>query len=61
MADAIATQDPIKNPVNAQCMKCKDKRVIKDPERTVLENGREAVRGICPECGTKVFRIGHPE
>ena len=61
MADATAIQDPIKNPVSARCMKCKGDRVIKDPERTVLKNGREAVQGFCPECGTKTFRMGHPD
>ncbi|MCH8915531.1 MAG: hypothetical protein IIA82_06790 [Thaumarchaeota archaeon] len=44
--------------VTAYCVKCRAKRDIKDPEETKLKNGRPAVKGTCPECGTKVFRIG---
>ncbi|MGQ0605920.1 MAG: DUF5679 domain-containing protein, partial [Candidatus Nitrosotenuis sp.] len=25
-----------------------------------LKNGRPAVKGVCPKCGTNVFRIGAP-
>jgi len=42
------------------CMKCKTKREIKDPQVTELKNGRPAVKGTCPKCGTKMFRIGKP-
>jgi hypothetical protein len=31
---------------------------MKNPEKVTLKNGRPATRGICPNCGTKVFRIG---
>ncbi|MCH7757143.1 MAG: hypothetical protein IIA19_01500 [Thaumarchaeota archaeon] len=47
--------------VTAYCVKCRAKRDIKDPEATTLKNGRPAVKGTCPECGTKVFRIGKME
>jgi len=42
----------------AYCMKCRQKREIKDPKQITLKNNRPAVQGICPVCGTKVFRIG---
>ena len=42
----------------AYCVKCRDKREIKDPVETQLKNGRPAMKGTCPECGTNVFRIG---
>ncbi len=42
----------------AYCMKCRKKVEIKTPRAVVLKNGRPAVQGICPKCGTKVFRIG---
>jgi len=42
------------------CVKCRTKREMKDPEITKLKNGRPAVKGICPTCGTKMFRIGKP-
>ncbi|GIS96519.1 MAG: hypothetical protein CM1200mP23_3250 [Nitrososphaerota archaeon] len=37
-----------------------NKREIKDPQETTLKNGRPAVKGTCPECGTNMFRIGKP-
>jgi DNA-directed RNA polymerase subunit RPC12/RpoP len=44
--------------VQAYCFKCRKKVEIKDPKKVTLKNGRPAIRGICPACGTKVFRIG---
>ena len=46
--------------VTAYCVKCRAKRDIKDPEEIAMKNGRPAVKGTCPKCGTKVFRIGKP-
>jgi RNase P subunit RPR2 len=40
------------------CVKCKDKREIKDPQQITMKNGRPATQGTCPECGTKMFKIG---
>ena len=39
------------------CVKCKEKREIKDPEEVVMKNKRRAMKGTCPVCGTKMFRI----
>jgi hypothetical protein len=44
--------------MQAYCFKCKSKRDIKDPVTVTLKNGRPATQGSCPNCGTKVFRIG---
>ena len=44
----------------AYCVKCRTKREIKDPQETTLKNGRPAMKGTCPECGTNMFRIGKP-
>jgi len=44
--------------VQAYCMKCRKKVDIKDLKKVTLKNGRPAVQGSCPICGTKVFRIG---
>jgi len=44
----------------AYCVKCKAKRDIQDPKNVTLKNGRPAVKGTCPKCGTTVFRIGKP-
>lgn len=32
------------------CLKCRAKREMK--------NGKSATQGVCPVCGTKMFRIG---
>jgi hypothetical protein len=42
----------------AYCMKCRQKREMKDAKPVTLKNGRPAIQGVCPVCGTKVFRIG---
>jgi len=40
------------------CVKCKAKREIKDAKDIVMKNNRPATQGLCPECGTKIFKIG---
>ncbi len=44
--------------MEAYCFKCRAKREIKDPQQVTLKNGRPATQGSCPQCSTKVFRIG---
>ncbi len=40
-----------------RCMKCKEQVEIKNPKDTTMKTGMNAVKGECPKCGTKVFRI----
>ena len=42
----------------AYCVKCKTKREMKDATQITMKNGRPATAGKCPECGTKMFKIG---
>ncbi len=42
-------------------MKCKTKREILEPEATFNKAGAPVTRGICPECGTKMYRTGRTE
>ena len=42
----------------AYCVKCKTSIEIKDPQNVTLKNGKPVVKGVCPNCGTSVFRIG---
>jgi hypothetical protein len=42
----------------AYCMKCRTKKEIKNPKAVTLKNKRPATQGVCPSCGTKIFRIG---
>ena len=46
--------------IQGYCVKCKEKRQMKNAKKVSLPNGRPAAQGVCPECGTKMFRIGDP-
>jgi len=39
------------------CVKCKAKKEIKDGAEVTMKNGRKAMKGTCPTCGTGMFRI----
>jgi predicted GH43/DUF377 family glycosyl hydrolase len=43
--------------IRAYCVKCKAKREMQNPVVITLKNGRPAIQGICPRCGTRMFRI----
>jgi hypothetical protein len=40
------------------CVKERKKVEIKDPQQVTMKNGRPAIQGTCPDCGTKIFKIG---
>jgi hypothetical protein len=40
------------------CVKERKKVEIKDAKQVTMKNGRPAIQGTCPDCGTKIFRIG---
>ena len=42
--------------VEAYCVKCRAKREIKNPQEITLKNGRKAIKGVCPVCGTTLYR-----
>jgi len=42
----------------AYCVKCKAKKEIQNPTQVTMKNGRPAVQGSCPDCSTKLFKIG---
>jgi len=44
--------------MQAYCVKCREKKDIKNAKAIVMKNKRPAVQGECAVCGTKVFRIG---
>lgn len=44
--------------MEANCLKCREKREMSNEEPMTLKNGRPATKGDCPACGTKMFRIG---
>lgn len=39
------------------CVKCKAKKEITDAVEETMKNGRKAIKGRCPTCGTVMFKI----
>ena len=39
------------------CVKCKAKKEILDGVEETMKNGRKAIKGKCPTCGTVMFKI----
>ena len=39
------------------CVKCKAKKQIVDGVEETMKNGRRAIKGKCPTCGTVMFKI----
>ena len=44
--------------MQAYCVKCRTKREMRDTKSITMKNGKPATQGVCPTCGTKMFRIG---
>jgi hypothetical protein len=42
----------------AYCVKCRAKKTMKDEKAVTMKNGKPATQGVCPDCGTKMFKIG---
>ena len=47
--------------MEAYCVKCKAKREVQDPQAVFTKSGTPAVKGVCPVCGTKLYRMGRTE
>lgn len=43
--------------IKAYCMKCKAERVVQNVQIVMTKNGRPAANGVCPVCGTKMFKF----
>jgi len=41
----------------AYCVKCRQKRPMQNAKHIVTKNGRNAMEGHCPVCGTRLFRF----
>ena len=39
------------------CVKCREKRMMKDAKEVTTKNGRLAAKGTCPECGAGMFKF----
>ena len=44
--------------MEAYCLKCRTKREMKGAKPITMKNGKPATEGNCPECGTRMFKIG---
>jgi hypothetical protein len=44
--------------MEAFCLKERKKVEMKDPKQITMKNGKPATQGVCPNCGTKIFKIG---
>ena len=44
--------------LEAYCMKCKTRREMKDPQPEYTASGVAGTRGICPVCGTTMYKLG---
>jgi len=44
--------------MEAYCMRCKTIGEMTDATAITMKNGQPAKNGICPKCGTEMFRIG---
>ena len=39
------------------CVKCKAKKEISQAVEETMKNGRRAIKGKCPVCGTVIFKF----
>jgi hypothetical protein len=44
--------------MQAYCVKCHTTREMKNAKSVTMQNGKPATKGVCPVCGTKMYRIG---
>ena len=47
--------------MKAYCVKCKEKRGMDSAQAVFTKTGTPATSGLCPVCGTKLFRMGKTE
>ncbi|PIT92939.1 MAG: hypothetical protein COU06_02680 [Candidatus Harrisonbacteria bacterium CG10_big_fil_rev_8_21_14_0_10_38_8] len=43
--------------MEAYCVKCRAKQNMVDAQEVTMKNGRQAMKGKCPVCGTGMFKI----
>ena len=55
---AVVRSRLMKTYLKAYCVRCRRKVSIKNPHQVVFANRKEAIGGICPICGTKVYKTG---
>ncbi len=53
--------DDDQDPIEAYCVRCRDKVEMEDPQPVWTRKGSPGTRGLCPLCGTVVFRMGRTD
>ena len=48
----------VEEALSGYCMKCRQKQPIQDQQPVYTATGTPGTRGICPTCGTTIFRMG---
>jgi len=43
--------------LKAYCVKCKASKEMENAQKVTMKNGRPAMKGKCPTCGTGMYRI----
>ena len=43
--------------MDGYCVKCREKREMKDTEETVTDRGMRIMKGQCTVCGTRMAKI----
>ena len=44
--------------MQAYCVKCREKKEMKNAKAITMKNGKSATQGVCPNCGATMFKIG---
>jgi len=50
-------REGIKTMAEGYCVKCKTKNEISGAVEETMKNGRRAIKGKCPVCGTVIFKF----
>jgi len=44
--------------IEAYCVRCRKKVSMESPKKTKTKKGTPMTKGVCPECGTIICRMG---
>ena len=59
--DDTANESETADAIEGYCMSCREKVEIENPQPVWTSQGRPGTRGICPNCGSTVYRMGATE
>ncbi len=56
-AEPEAESEETQESAEGFCLKCKKSVIIKRPQQETLKNMRRVLKGICPQCGSKIVKF----